>query len=158
MSATSSSDATRARAALAQASSADLASARDRRVHGLATAGFGLLMGVYVATSRLVDGSGWGEGVLAGLYLVTLVGLAFWQRRAASTVPRNARQIGYVGVGASAALVLVSILWLNVRQGDNRTAGIGDQPDHWWVYAIVGIVSALPSLVAGYAIFAGRRR
>lgn len=157
MNATSSNDATQARAALEQANNADLTTARDRRVHGLATAGFGLLMGIYIASYRLVDGSGWGEGILVGLYVVTLFGLAFWQRRAANTVPRNARQIGYIGIAGSAILVIASILWMNIRQGDNRIAGIGDQPDHWWVYAIVGIGSALPSLIAGHVIFYGRR-
>lgn len=154
----SSHDAAQARAALEQAQSADLATDRDRRVHGLATAGFGLLMGIYVAAYRLVDGSGWGEGLLLGFYAVTLFGLAAWQRRAANTVPRNARQIGYVGVIGSAVLVLASIVWMNIRQADNRIADIGDQPDHWWVYALVGVVTALPSLAAGHVIFYGRRR
>jgi len=155
---TSSHDSHQARVALEQAERADLATERDRRVHGFATAGFGLLMGLYVAAYRLVDGSGWGEGTLLGLYAVTLFGLAAWQGRAANTVPRNARQIGYVGVAGSAVLVIASIIWLNVRQGDNRVAGIGDQPDHWWAYVLVGVVTALPSLIAGHVIFYGRRR
>jgi hypothetical protein len=157
MNATSSKDAAQARAALDQAQNATLTTDRDRRVHGLATAGFGLLMGAYVAAYRLVDGSGWGEGILLGLYVVTLFSLAAWQRRAANTVPRNARRIGYVGVIGSAVLVLASIIWLNIRQAENRIAGIGDQPDHWWVYAIVGVVTSLPSLAAGHIIFYGRR-
>jgi len=146
-----------ARAALEQAGQLQLATDRDRRVHGVATAAFGILMGIYVAAYRIVDGSGWGEGLLLGFYVVTLFSLAAWQRRAANTVPRNARQIGYVGVIGSAVLLLASIIWMNIRQGDNRMAGIGDQPDHWWVYAIVGIITALPSLAAGHVIFYGRR-
>lgn len=157
MNATSPHDAAQARAALEQAQSANLTTNRDRRIHGLATAGFGLLMGIYVAAYRLVDGSGWGEGTLLCLYVITLLSLAVWQRRAANTVPRNARQIGYIGVAGSAVLLIASIIWMNVRQGDNRIAGIGDQPDHWWVYALVGVVTALPSLIAGHVIFYGRR-
>lgn len=157
MSSTSGPDSQEARAALEQADRIGLATDRDRWVHGLATAAFGVLMGVYVASYRLVDGSGWGEGILLGVYFVSLFGLAAWQRRAANTTPRNARRIGYVGVAGSAVLVIASIIWMNVRQGDNRIAGIGDQPDHWWVHAIVAVVTAVPSLAAGHVICYGRR-
>ncbi|MEO6019134.1 MAG: hypothetical protein ABIP45_02670 [Knoellia sp.] len=157
MNATSNNDAAQARAALEQAQNATLTTDRDRRVHGLATAAFGILMGIYVGAYRLVDGSGWGEGILLGVYVASLLGLAAWQRRAVTTIPRNARLIGYLGVAGSAVLVIASIIWMNIRQGDNRIGGIGDQPDHWWVYASVGVVTALPSLAAGHAIFRSRR-
>lgn len=147
-----------ARAALAEASRIGLATDRDRRVHGGATALFGVIMGVYVAVYRLVDGTGWGEGLLMGSYVGGLIALAAWQRRAANTVPRGARTTGYVGVAGSAVLLIASIIWMNVRQGDNRIAGIDDQPDHWWVYAIVGAVTAAPSLVAGQWVARGSRR
>lgn len=158
MSSPSNHDSQHARAALEQADQLQLATDGDRRVHGFATAFFGVLMGIYVAAYRLVDGSGWGEGLLLGFYVVSLFGLAAWQRRAANTVPRGARQIGYVGVVGSAVLLIASIVWMNIRQGDNRMAGIGEQPDHWWVYAIVGVVTAAPSLVAGHRIFYGPHR
>ena len=58
-----------ARAALEQAGQLQLATDRDRRVHGVATAAFGILMGIYVAAYRIVDGSGWGEGLLLGFSL-----------------------------------------------------------------------------------------
>lgn len=147
-----------ARAALAEASRTGLATDRDRRVHGGATATFGVLMGVYVAAYRLVDGSGWGEGLLLALYCGGLFALGAWVRRAANTVPRGARLMGYAGVAGSAVLLLASIIWLNVRQGDNRIAGVDDQPDHWWVYVGVGLVTAAPSLVAGQWVARGSRR
>lgn len=158
MNTTSSHDAAQARAALEQASNAELTTDRDRRVHGLATAGFGLVMGLYVAAYRLADGHGSVEGALMGLYVVTLLGLAAWQKRAAGTVPRNARSIGYLGLAASAALMIVSVIWLNVRQGDARTAGLPDQVDAWWVYVVAAVVTALPTLVAGHLIRRAPRR
>ncbi|WP_353950888.1 hypothetical protein V6K52_14760 [Knoellia sp. S7-12] len=154
---TSSHDTQQARAALDQADRIALATDRDRRVHGLATAVFGAVMGIYVAAHRFVDGQGWAESGLFGAYVVILMALAVWQRRAANTTPRGARHIGYVGLAGSAVLMIASVVWLNLRQGDNRVAGIGEQPDHWWVYAIVAVVTALPSLAAGHVIFYGRR-
>ncbi|GAA4110319.1 hypothetical protein GCM10022415_03910 [Knoellia locipacati] len=146
-----------ARAALAHASGARLGTDRDRRVHALAIAGFGVAMGVFVVASRVAETTGAGTGVLTALYLGALVALAGWQKRAAGTIPRNGRLIGYVGLGATLALTWVSIIWLNVRQGDARRAGLPDQVDSWWVYACAALLTALPMLVAGHLIDRQRR-
>lgn len=149
--------AVQARAALAHASGASLGTDRDRHVHALATAGFGVAMGVFVVASRVTESSGRGSGVLTALYLGALVALAGWQKRAAGTVPRNGRRIGYVGLGATLAMMWVAIIWLNVRQGDARRAGLPDQVDSWWVYACAALLTALPMLLAGLLIDRQRR-
>jgi hypothetical protein len=146
-----------ARAALAHASSARLASDRDRRVHGLATAGFGVAMGLFVVASRVTESRGVANGVLVALYIGALVALAGWQKRAAGTVPRNGRSIGYAGLASTLVMMWVAIIWLNVRQGDARRAGLPDQVDSWWVYACAALLTALPMLVAGLAIDRQRR-
>ena len=153
----SSARAAHARAALAQASDASLGTDRDRRVHALATAGFGVLMGAFVVASRVAESTGRGSGVLTALYLGALVALAGWQKRAAGTIPRNGRVIGYVGLGATLAMTWISIIWLNVRQGDARRAGLPDQVDSWEVYVCAALLTALPMLVAGLLIDRRRR-
>lgn len=146
-----------ARAALDHAAGAHLGTDRDRRVHALATAGFGIAMGVFVAASRVTEGTGPGAGVLAALYVGALVALAGWQKRAAGTVPRNSRATGYVGLGATLATMCAAIIWLNVRQGDTRRAGLPDQVDSWWTYLCAALLTALPMLVAGLLIDRQRR-
>ena len=59
----------------------------DRRIHALATAGFGLLIGGYLAVSRLVEGTSW-ETLAIVFYVLLLLGLAGWQTRESSTWPR----------------------------------------------------------------------
>lgn len=144
-----------ARAALEEAQRAGLSSDKDRRVHGLALAGIGLVMGAFLAAYQYFDGNS--AGVIMAVYVAALLGLGAWQRRAA-TVPRGSRQLGWIGSAVSAVLMLASIIWLNVRQGDNRAAGIGEQPDAWWVYAIAAVVTALPLLVTGTLVARGGRR
>lgn len=146
-----------ARAALAHASGANLGTDHDRRVHALATAGFGVAMGVFVVASRVTESTGRGTGVLTALYLGALVALAGWQKRAAGTVPRNGRATGYVGLGATLVTMFVAIIWLNVRQGDARRAGLPDEVDSWWIYLCAALLTALPMLVAGLLIDRQRR-
>ena len=145
-------DPTRARAALEQAATTRVGTDRDRRIHALATAGFGLAVGAYVSLNPPADRHTWFGGVLFALYVATLFALAAWQRHAARTVPRHSRMVGYAGLAAMGVLALGSIMWLNVRQGDNRTAGLPDQLEAWWVYVLVRVVIALPMLVAGHVI------
>ena len=45
-----------ARAALEEADRTQLSTDRDRRIHALATAGFGVGMGLFVGAHRVVDG------------------------------------------------------------------------------------------------------
>ena len=146
-----------ARAALAEADRTELSTDRDRRVHAFATAGFGVGMGLFVGAHRVVDGHPWGETGLLVLYVATLGVMAFLQKRAARTVPRNARRTGHIGLGASVAAMWAAIIWLNIRQGDVRRAGLPDQVDSWWVYACAALVTALPMLVAGRVIDRQRR-
>ncbi|PRY60173.1 hypothetical protein BCF74_108119 [Knoellia remsis] len=145
-----------ARAALEQAQGANLSSDRDRRVHGFALAGFGLVMAAFLALSQYFDGRA--GTIVLGFYVVALFLLAAWQKRAAGTVPLGSRQLGWVGMGLSVLFMLASIIWLNIRQGDNRAAGIGEQPDAWWAYALAAVVTALPLLVTGALVARGGRR
>jgi hypothetical protein len=114
-------------------------------------------MGVFVVASRVSETRGGDGGVLTALYLGALVALAGWQKRAAGTVPRNGRVIGYVGLGVTLAMTWASIIWLNVRQGDARRAGLPDQLDSWEVYLCAALLTALPMLVAGLLIDRRRR-
>jgi cytochrome bd-type quinol oxidase subunit 2 len=130
-----------------------LATARDRQVHAVATAAFGVIVGVYVAIGRAVDGTGWAESLLLSGYALLLMVLAFWQTRAARTVPRHARRTGHIGLAGTVVLMLAAITWLNVRQ-----SGDPGRPEHWWVLVLTALVVALPMLIAGHRIFHGDRR
>ena len=66
---------------------------------------------------------------MLGGYLVALVAPAFWQKRAARTVPRHAPRTGHIGLAGSVILMLASIIWLNVRQAGYLGGG-GLRPPH----------------------------
>lgn len=127
----------------------------DRRVHGLATAGFGLLVGAYLAVSRIVEGTAW-EYVVLGVYVVLLLWLCLWQSRAARTWPRHVRRVGRLGLGASMALFVVAVVWLNVRE----SAALDEvaAPESLAVLVPAGLVVALPMVVAGLVIRRGDER
>jgi hypothetical protein len=142
-----------ARDQLAVAQSATVTTTHDRRVHGLATAGFGVAMGAYVAIQRALDGTG-AETPLLAVYAIALLGLVTWQTRAARSVPRSSRLIGYVGLAGSFVLMMATIMWLNVRS-TGRLGGVEGQPESWGILLLAGVVIALPMLVAGARILRG---
>ena len=65
-----------ARAQLAEAQAATDRRAGDRHVHALATAGFGLLVGGYLAVSRLAEGTAW-QAPAVVFYVLLLVPIWF---------------------------------------------------------------------------------
>ncbi len=146
-----------AQAQLDRAEAARVGTDGDRRVHGLATAAFGLVVGAYVALTRVVDGT-WAEYAVLGGYVVLLFGLVWWQKRAARTIPRHARRTGYLGLAGSIVLMLATVVWLNVRQAGYRAEELPDQPEQPLVLLAVALVVALPLLVAGLRIVRGPRR
>ncbi|NNM46435.1 hypothetical protein [Knoellia koreensis] len=145
-----------AKAQLAAAQATEVTTTHDRRVHGLATAGFGVAMGAYVAVQRVVDGTS-AETPLLAVYAIALLGLVTWQTRAARSVPRSSRLVGYVGLAGSFVLMMATIMWLNIR-GTGRLGGVEGQPESWGVLLLAGVVIALPMLVAGVRILRGGTR
>lgn len=79
------------------------------------------------------------------VYAGVLVGLAAWQTRAARAVPRHAKRLGWIGLAATVALMLAAITVLNVPS-------LAPSP---WLLSRLGVLVALPMLVAGTQI---RRR
>lgn len=128
---------------------ATLDNARDRRVHGIGTAATGVVFAAYLVLHRWADASTW-DDVITACYVLILLGVAAWQTRAARTVPRNARRIGYVGLGLSIVAFVPVLGWLNWldHTGDPHT------------FAVVAIASlvAVPAVAAGVVIAVGGRR
>ncbi|MDO5712594.1 MAG: hypothetical protein Q4P32_12785 [Micrococcales bacterium] len=136
-----------AREQLAVAQSRSLSSGRDRRIHAIGTAVFGLAVGFLAASRNITDGSSWIWATLA--YFALAVGSGIWVERAARTVPRRARLWSRVGVVTSLVLALVVVLpWLNLSA---QTA-----PNTWSMVLVGGLGAATPSLVAA-AVIAARR-
>lgn len=121
----------------------------DRRVHGIATAAAGVVFATYLVLHRLAGSTAW-EDALTVAYVVALVGVAAWQTRVARTVPRNARLLGYAGLGVSLVAIMPVLGWINWLQH------VGD-PGALVTVAIASLV-ALPAVVAGLLIAAGSRR
>jgi hypothetical protein len=138
-----------ARRAIDEASTRSLDSSHDRWVHGLACAGFGVLIGVNVGILRLARGTEYYTWIsLGGLAL--LVALAFWQSRATRTWPRRARRTGWYGLGGSVLLAAIGHGCLNTVY----RADPGPVP----VLVLASAVVALPLLVAGHLIARGGPR
>ncbi len=125
-----------------------LASGRDRTVHAVATAGFGVLVGAFVVMDRIVEAGSPANGVIVGGYVVLLLALAAWQARTARTTPRHSRRIGHFGLAGTVVLMLAGIMTLNWRQ----SAAPAGTAEHWWVLLLVGVAIAFPMLLAGHLI------
>ena len=132
-----------ARAALERARSSGLAGDRDRRVHGLATAGFGLLIGAYAAATR-ADALEDNSAVLAAGYVVIALLIAAWQRRSARAVPLGARRVGWIGIATTVAALIVALGVVNTIYRSTGETPIA--------LALMGIAVALPMVVAGLII------
>jgi hypothetical protein len=145
-----------AREQLAEAEAATGRRAGDRRVHALATAGFGLLIGGYLAVSRLVEDTSW-ETLAIAFYVLLLLGLAGWQARGASTWPRRARTTSWAGLGTTVVLFLGAVIALNVGDAQ-RDAGSAAPSDNVLLLVLTGLVVAAPMLVAAVLIDRGERR
>ena len=145
-----------AREQLAEAEAATERRAGDRPVHAMATAGFGLVIGTYLALSRVVADTSW-ESVVIGSYVLLLVTLAGWQGRAARTWPRHARRLSWIGLRGTVVLFLAAVVGSNVvraHQESDATVSGGA------VLALLaaGLVVALPMLVAALLIRRGEQR
>jgi hypothetical protein len=145
-----------ARDQLAAAESATVTTDKDRRVHGLATAGFGVAMGAYTALSRVVEGTT-AETPVYAAYAAALLGLAAWQTTAARSVPRSSRRLGYLALAAAFVLMLATMVLLNIR-GTGHLGGVEGRPESWGVLLLAGLVIALPMLAAGARILRGGTR
>ncbi|HOA67431.1 MAG TPA: hypothetical protein PKL25_10235, partial [Phycicoccus elongatus] len=91
-------------------------SERDRRVHGLATAGFGAIVGAYVGITQALPRDNGAVSLITAGYVGLLIALAFWQKRAARTVPRHANLIGYVGLAGTLCLAFVGVVGLTILE------------------------------------------
>lgn len=133
---------------LAASQSRALRSARDRTLHAIGTAVFGLALGFFTVIWHTVSGTG--GVVLAGAFAAVLLIEVFWVERAARTVPRRAGLWSRLGIGASLLVAMLLVLpWLNFRA---QTASIT-----WLVVITAALVVALPSMVAATIIARGRR-
>ena len=129
--------------------------AAERRVHALATAGFGVLMGGYLAVSRLVQETRL-ESVAVVAYVLLLCALASWQTTGARAWPRHARRTSWVGLGATLVAFVAWVLVLNVREAGREDAGLAG-PESLLLLVVAGVVTATPMLVAAARIRRGGR-
>lgn len=145
-----------AREQLAHAEAATSRRSDDRRVHALATAGFGLLVGGYLAVSRISEDTSW-ETVVIAFYVLLLLALTRWQTRGARTWPRFARRTSWLGLGGTVTLFLVAVIGFNIREAGQQLDGVA-QTENLGLLLLAGIVVAAPMLVAALAINRGERR
>lgn len=121
----------------------------DRRVHAVATAVFGLGVGVYSAAQNLA--TSWiAHSLLTAAFFIVVIGTGTWVERIARTVPRRSRLWSRVGLGASFLLSLLLVRpWLNLAAQA--------EPNAWPTVLAASVVIAVPSLVAAAAITRGKR-
>jgi hypothetical protein len=126
--------------------------ARDRRIHGLATAAFGALVGGYVGLYQALPEGNSARNVITAFYVLLLFGLAAWQTKNIRLWPRHSKVTGYVALGCTVMLAGIGTMALNFLE--SRT-GVRAEVSPLW-YAVAAIVIAAPMLVAGW-IIANRR-
>jgi hypothetical protein len=129
---------------LEQARSIQLATPRDRRIYGFGTCGFGLLLGGSTFFASLEDAIPLGSMLPVAVYLPLACGLALWQTRAASTVPRHAKRVGYIGLAISVVSAMAARITFNVVEGS------------FAIEAGVIALAATPLVIAGLIVADGR--
>lgn len=124
-----------------------VSSRTDRRAHAIATAVFGLALGVYMAARNVTSV----HAVVAGLGFVAVVVWAqLWVERASSTVPRRTKLWSGVGLGSSLLLALALVVpWLNLQAQA--------EPNTWPMVLLAALIIAAPSLAAAAVVSRGRR-
>jgi len=137
-----------AREALARVGQSSPTGRSESRRYGWYLAGFGVVIGLFVAGSRAVteraDSSAL-TGLLAAVYFLALWGLIHQQQRKARTVPRHAKVIGYVGLGLSLVPLMVGLGWLNWMHRDGSLTS-------WPQLGLFALAISAPLLVAGLII------
>lgn len=137
-----------ARRQLAEIPTRSLHLARDRKIHAIGTAVFGLTTGFYMAAQNAITGTG--HAVLSCVFLAIALGECLWIEHAARTVPRRARLWCRLGLGASLVLALCLVLpWLNLQAQTS--------PNTWPMVLVAALVVAVPSLSAAAVIIRGRK-
>lgn len=132
-----------------------LTTPRDRRVHGLALAAFGLLVGGFIAVQPLVDDTSLQSVVMIG-YVLVLLAVPVFQRRFAHTAPRHSTRLGFWALGATAVLSFVGVGWRGGRGAVAENAGYAGWSEQGWGLVITALVIALPCLVMAVVISRGR--
>ncbi|MBR7743509.1 hypothetical protein KC207_09435 [Phycicoccus sp. BSK3Z-2] len=125
----------------------------ERRIHALATAGFGVLMGGYLTISRVVEETRF-ETVALVLYVVLLGALAAWQTRGALAWPRHARRTSWLGLGGTFVLFMGAVVLFNVREVAREDGG-APGPENVVLLVAAGVLTATPMLVAAVRIRRG---
>lgn len=133
-----------ARESLSAARARSLDRPEDRRVHGLASIGFGLVIGGWTALARPWRDGGPSEVWTHVGYVVLLGALAIWQSRSARTWPRGSRVVAFTALGATVVLSVAATTYLNHVEL-TREPG---QP----LLALLSVVVAAPLAVAGVLI------
>lgn len=142
-----------AREQLARAEAATGRRDPERRVHALATAGFGLLVGAYLAVSRISEDTQW-EAVVIAFYVLLLLALTTWQTRGARAWPRNTRRTSWVGLAATMVLFLAAVMAFNVREAGQELDGV-PQTENVGLLVLAGVVVAAPMVLAALRIRRG---
>jgi hypothetical protein len=126
-----------------------LPSPRDRKVHAIGTAAFGVGIGLFMAAQNMLSGPG-GEVLRTALFFAVYLGVAVWVERATRTVPRRVRLWSRLGIAGSMVLALVAVLpWLNLHAQS--------EPNTWTMVFVGTLVAGAPSLLAAAVIARGRR-
>ncbi|MGG5257932.1 hypothetical protein [Phycicoccus avicenniae] len=145
-----------AREQLAHAEAATGRRDAERRIHALATAGFGLLVGAFLAVSRVTEDTRY-ESVVIAFYVLLLLALTTWQTRGARAWPRNTRRTSWIGLGVTMVLFLAAIIAFNVREAQQELDGV-PQTENVGLLVLAGLVVAAPMVLAAVRIRRGGTR
>ncbi|GAA2739518.1 hypothetical protein GCM10009867_35910 [Pedococcus aerophilus] len=145
-----------AREQLAHAEAATTHRDGDRRVHAVATAGFGLLIGGYLAISRVTEDTSW-ETVVIAFYVLLLLALTRWQTHGARTWPRHAKRTNWLGLTATMVLFFAAIIGFNIREAGQELDGLA-ATENPGLLVLAGLGVAAPMLVAAAVINRGDPR
>ena len=133
-----------AREHLATLQARTLDTSRDRTVHAGATAVFGVVTALYMASQNIL--AGWvGHTVGTAVFLAAWLVTVWWIERVARTVPRRAKAWSRAGIVVSFVLTLTVVLpWLNLSAQTS--------PNTWPMVAAGAALAAVPALAAAAMI------
>lgn len=140
-------EARQARTALDEANTRRIGSMRDRRIHGIATALIGIILGAALAIQPESEG----PTLFLLVVIVCFIAVGAWQTRAARSTPRSTNRTAFVGIGATVVMVIAFVVLrqtLEVR-GDELT---------WPLRIGSSLLVAAPMIVAGLVIGRGGQR
>lgn len=126
------------------AEAAQVTTRHDVEVHAAGTIASGVVIGAFVGIMSR-DYTGFEDILIPAVYLLLIVAISWWQKRAARSVPRGARRTTNRGLAVTMILGFLGIMTVNALSSLN---GRHESPTVIMAAAL-GVVTALPTVIAG---------